>query len=187
MGWKKWQPTPVFLPGESCRQRSLAGYSPWGHKSWTRLSALSHPRDPATYTTKTKHPPMTLAPLFQSLPGGNSGTCPQRSQTTYIRFCYVPYITLSCPKEDIFFQRFSFSVSLKNLVLNLPPSFSWVRTTQKWPFCVCDVAIHSFDRPSTILRTGLLYAECQTVALSFAYLRQLCCAFFIGVPCLICP
>ena len=62
----------------------------------------SHPRDPATYTTKTKHPPVTLAPLFQSLPGGNSGTCPQRSQTTYIRFCYVPYITLSCPKEDIF-------------------------------------------------------------------------------------
>ena len=99
---RKWQPTPVFLPGESHRQRSLAGYSPWGRKSRTRLSALSHPRDPATYTTKTKHPPMTLAPLFQSLPGGNSGTCPQRSQTTYIRFCYVPYITLSCPKEDIF-------------------------------------------------------------------------------------
>ena len=31
--WKKaWQPTPVFLPGESLEQRSLAGYSPWGHK-----------------------------------------------------------------------------------------------------------------------------------------------------------
>ena len=28
---RKWQPTPVFLPGESCGQRSLAGYSPWGH------------------------------------------------------------------------------------------------------------------------------------------------------------
>ena len=25
-------PTPVFLPGEFHRQRSLAGYSPWGHK-----------------------------------------------------------------------------------------------------------------------------------------------------------
>ena len=24
-------PTPVFLPGESHGQRSLAGYSPWGH------------------------------------------------------------------------------------------------------------------------------------------------------------
>ena len=28
---KKWQPTPVFLPGESHGQRSLVGYSPWGH------------------------------------------------------------------------------------------------------------------------------------------------------------
>ena len=25
---RKWQPTPVFLPGESHGQRSLAGYSP---------------------------------------------------------------------------------------------------------------------------------------------------------------
>ena len=27
---RKWQPTPVFLPGESHGERSLAGYSPWG-------------------------------------------------------------------------------------------------------------------------------------------------------------
>ena len=26
-----WQPTPVFLPGKSHGQRSLAGYSPQGH------------------------------------------------------------------------------------------------------------------------------------------------------------
>ena len=31
--WKrKWQPIPVFLPGNSHGQRSLAGHSPWGHK-----------------------------------------------------------------------------------------------------------------------------------------------------------
>ena len=31
--WRRaWQPTPVFLPGESRGQRSLAGYSPWGRK-----------------------------------------------------------------------------------------------------------------------------------------------------------
>ena len=29
--WRRaWQPTPVFLPGESHRQRRLAGYSPLG-------------------------------------------------------------------------------------------------------------------------------------------------------------
>ena len=29
---KKWQPTSVFLHGESHGQRSLVGYSPRGHK-----------------------------------------------------------------------------------------------------------------------------------------------------------
>ena len=29
---RKWQPTPVFLPGKSHGRRSLVGYSPWGHK-----------------------------------------------------------------------------------------------------------------------------------------------------------
>ena len=34
--WRRtWPPTPVFLPGESHGQRSLAGYGPWGHKSRT--------------------------------------------------------------------------------------------------------------------------------------------------------
>ena len=32
------QPTPVFLPGKSHGQRSLVGYSSWGHKSYTLLS-----------------------------------------------------------------------------------------------------------------------------------------------------
>jgi len=29
---RKWQPTPVFLPGKSHGQRSLVGYSPQGCK-----------------------------------------------------------------------------------------------------------------------------------------------------------
>ena len=29
---RKWQPTPVFLPGKSHGQRSQAGYCTWGHK-----------------------------------------------------------------------------------------------------------------------------------------------------------
>ena len=29
---REWQPNPVFLPGESYGQRSLAGYSPRGRK-----------------------------------------------------------------------------------------------------------------------------------------------------------
>ena len=29
---RAWQPTPVFLPGKFHGQRSLAGYSTWGHR-----------------------------------------------------------------------------------------------------------------------------------------------------------
>ena len=29
---RKWQPTPIFLPGQSHEQRNLVGYSLWGCK-----------------------------------------------------------------------------------------------------------------------------------------------------------
>ena len=42
MHWRrKWQPTPVFLPGESHGWRSLVGCSPWVTQSRTRLKRLS--------------------------------------------------------------------------------------------------------------------------------------------------
>ena len=42
---RKWQPTPVFLPGESHGGSSLVGYSPWGPKeldTTERLHSLTH-------------------------------------------------------------------------------------------------------------------------------------------------
>ena len=40
--WRRaWQPIPVFLPGESHGQRSLVGYSPWGHKELDTTEWLS--------------------------------------------------------------------------------------------------------------------------------------------------
>ena len=38
---RAWQPTPVFLPGESHGQSSLAGCSPWGHKESDTTQWLS--------------------------------------------------------------------------------------------------------------------------------------------------
>ena len=51
MPWRrKWQPTPVFLPGESHGQRSLAGYSPRGRKQ--------------SETTERLTLSLSLSPLF---------------------------------------------------------------------------------------------------------------------------
>ena len=37
---RKWQPTPVFLPGESHGQRTVFGYSPWGRKELDMTSVV---------------------------------------------------------------------------------------------------------------------------------------------------
>ena len=38
---RELQPAPMFLPGESRGQRSLAGYSPWGHKELDTTEQLT--------------------------------------------------------------------------------------------------------------------------------------------------
>ena len=50
---RKWQPTPVFLPEEIHGHRSLAGYSPWGHKeshTTERLTLTLNPYPAACLT-----------------------------------------------------------------------------------------------------------------------------------------
>ena len=54
ISWRRiWQPTPVFLPGESHRRRGLAGYSPWGRKELDITELLIH-----THTHTHTHPYM---------------------------------------------------------------------------------------------------------------------------------
>ena len=49
--WRtKWPPTPVFLPGESHGQRSLAGYSPWCCKELDMTEQLSVYKHTQTHT-----------------------------------------------------------------------------------------------------------------------------------------
>ena len=42
---RKWQPTPVFLPGKSHGQKSLVGYGPWGHKRVGHNLVTEHQSD----------------------------------------------------------------------------------------------------------------------------------------------
>ena len=53
--WRRaWEPTPVFLSGESHEQRSLAGYSPWGHmeSDMTKVTRKHKGRKPSLYQYK---------------------------------------------------------------------------------------------------------------------------------------
>ena len=49
---RKWQPIPVFLPGEFHGQRSLAGYSPWGHKGLDTTEQLTRSHNGILFSYK---------------------------------------------------------------------------------------------------------------------------------------
>ena len=56
---REWQPTPVFLPGESHGQRSLAGYSPWGcEESDMTERHTTMPCVPALHTDSAQQRPL---------------------------------------------------------------------------------------------------------------------------------
>ena len=69
----EWQPTPVFLPGEFHGQRSLAVYSPWGHKEldttvWLQFTSHLQPRNHWNSNCLTFFsPPPFLAILLSDL------------------------------------------------------------------------------------------------------------------------
>ena len=72
--WKReWQPTPVILPGEFHGQRSLAGYSPWGHKESGTTEQLTHvPLEARASESEVTQPCPTLSdPMDWSLPGSS--------------------------------------------------------------------------------------------------------------------
>ena len=51
---KKWQPTPVFLPGKSHGRWNLVGYSPWGRKESDTTERLHFHFQATGYKTQTK-------------------------------------------------------------------------------------------------------------------------------------
>ena len=57
---KKWQPTPVLLPGESYGWRSLVGYNPWGCKESDMTEQLHF----TFYLCFMSLSPMSGNPLF---------------------------------------------------------------------------------------------------------------------------
>ena len=58
---RKWQPTPVFLPGKSHGWRILIGYSPWGLKESTWLNDF-------TFTFKKKLRILSIVIIMFSAP-----------------------------------------------------------------------------------------------------------------------
>ena len=82
---RKWQPSPVFLPGKFHGQRSLAGYSPRDCKQsdTTEHMTLTIVTIKQIYNTiMQSHPkPKTLAHWHPELPGYSSKPKPSKVKT----------------------------------------------------------------------------------------------------------
>ena len=62
---RAWLPTPVFLPGKPHGQRSLACYTPWGHKESDMTEAMEQAHTPP--------PPQTAAGSVEQEVRGRAG------------------------------------------------------------------------------------------------------------------
>ena len=60
---RKWQPTPVFLPGKSHGLRSLASYSPWGLKESDMTEQLNNNK--SLILESLPLPSILYAPIMQ--------------------------------------------------------------------------------------------------------------------------
>ena len=106
---RKWQPTPVFLPGESHGQRSLMGYSPWGHKELDMteqlaLCSVSSATDWCTLTVyKEHHRAWSHSPSLNSLLRKRS-TLPSLSCSSFLAL--LPLFSLPCSSSCHHFLSF---------------------------------------------------------------------------------
>ena len=98
MPWSRaWQPTPVFLPGESQGWRNLAGYSPWGvrvGRDWAttihtrrmqREPPIGRPLQVPILLQSVHSPPEATYEIF---PTSNSAHLPSPCRTLWMYSCW---------------------------------------------------------------------------------------------------
>ena len=100
---RKWQPTPVFWPGEFHGQRSLAGYSPWGCKELDMTECTCARTHTHTHT-HTQH--QITSPGFSKGQGQDWLTCdasarpPSPSHCTFSSPCSALLGAPACPQHQ---------------------------------------------------------------------------------------
>ena len=105
--WRRaWLPTPVFLPGKSHGQRSLVGYSPWGHR-------IRHNWMTSTFTFQHYHIHTITSSGWRmafGVAGGNSFHLPQNLfHSTLLYSIYFSSLITICFKN----RKFSLQICMQ--------------------------------------------------------------------------
>ena len=91
ISWRrKWQPTPVFLPGKSQGQGILASYSPWGPKESDMIEWLSTNLWPRTLNDEPEVAELDNALLWNQYYSTLNSKVPKIS-TMYLSFIKCAY------------------------------------------------------------------------------------------------
>ena len=86
---REWQPTPLFLSGESRGQRSLVGYSPWGHKESDRTERVTLSLSHMAINSVQVSPSASALPSSMEVSVGLQGNC-QASWLTMVLVLDLP-------------------------------------------------------------------------------------------------
>ena len=125
----KWQPTPVFLPGKSHGQRSLAGYGPCGHKELATTEVTEH-------STRSRY---LQGCFLLEIPGENPCPCP----FLLLAAIQTPWLVILSPSAKnmtpiCFCHHSAFSIEVKSSVFLSHPHtstsslFPWHRIQVSW-------------------------------------------------------
>ena len=126
---RKWQLTPIFLPRKCHGQRSLAGYSPWGHKR------VGHNQNNNTWDAylnfvwKKKF----WESIYESLISGGTSRLPFR-KTANLRAALIPwigYIYLQWRKWVHSFDCFQFQTNQAKWVIITITTTKWKAAKEK--------------------------------------------------------
>ena len=128
---RKWQHTPVFLPGKSRGQRSLVGYSRWSHKGSNiteRLTTQVH--ETSTYgLAGVLWFRITHAAVIKTLPG---------LQLSLVNWGKIPFLVKLCGFGRIRFpmgcwtKDLCFLTSCGSEASPIPCVFSIAQITTRW-------------------------------------------------------
>lgn len=136
-GWNHDKMNPVRAPinfdhSILCPSSSPCFFIPIPHNT----------RDTATYTTRTS--PNELSPIapfthrweFRQLSTEVTDNIP------IVLSHILPHHAL---RKTFSLKDFHFDIVFLKSCIKIPPPFSWIRTTQDWPFFVHDVVVHNFS------------------------------------------
>ena len=123
-------PTPVFLPGEFHGQRSLAGYSLWGHKESGTTEWLTHTQ------TKIRHCNRKIGKTLEQ--AQKSRKMPNR----YMKMYSIPIVI-----TKLYTKTTMRTLEVQWIRIHLPMQRSWVQSPV-WEDSTCCKAIKPLQHNS---------------------------------------